>query len=307
MVITLKIVDYDVIDRNIKKIKETNDIVLVVKNNAYGFGLEKIVNIAISNNIKRFAVNNIEEAIKLRKLNKDIKILLFGYQNGNIKLIKEYNINPTINDINELNLYSNEKVECCLEIDCGMNRFGVKEFNECILCNPYITEIYTHLYKRSKHNKDIIEKIAYLAQKYDKYFHIGGSIAYEYTKYPIRIANMIYEDSELFYGNIVFIKEVRKNETLGYDGEYKAKKNVMIGICNIGYYNGLRRNYKGRVSINNKYHKIVGRICMNQMFILIDCSVKIGDKVIIFGENITKNEFLFHNNLSNYESLLLIK
>jgi alanine racemase len=100
---------------------------------------------------------------------------------------------------------------------------------------------------------------------------------------------------------------LKKNETIGYDGEYKAKKNILVGICNIGYYNGLRRNYKGRLSINDKYYRVIGRICMNQMFILIDYDVKIGDKVIIFGKNITKKEFLLHNNMSNYESFLLIR
>ena len=118
---------------------------------------------------------------------------------------------------------------------------------------------------------------------------------------------MIYKDCDSLIGNIVYIKKVYKNETVGYDGLYKFKKTSIIGICDIGYYNGVKRNYKGNVFINNKYYKIVGRICMNQMFILIDDDVKKGDIVNIFGKNISKSDFLYHNKMSNYESFLLIR
>ena len=46
---------------------------------------------------------------------------------------------------------------------------------------------------------------------------------------------------------------------------------------------------------------------MNQMFILIDDEVKKGDIVTIFGKNISKSDFLYHNKMSNYESFLLIR
>ena len=307
MVILVKIVDYDVIDKNIKNIKKTNEIILVVKNNAYGFGIENILKLALNNNINYFAVNDINEAIELRKLNANIDILLFGYQIEYIDLIKKYNILPTVSSIDEINKYTNENVKVSLEIDCGMNRFGIKEFNEEILKNSLIVEIYTHLYKETNKNYKIIEYISNLAHKYNKRFHIGGSIAYKYTSYPIRIAHMIYENSESLIGKIVYIKEINKKETVGYDGIFKAKKKQVIGICNIGYYNGIRRNYNGRVVINNKYYKIVGKICMNHMFIIVDCDVKIGDFVTIFGENLPKSEFLSHNVISNYESFLLIR
>lgn len=307
MVITLKIIDYDIIYDNIKKIRQTNEVILVVKNDAYGFNVDKIVKIALDNDINRFAVNSIDEGIVLRNLNKDISILLFGYQSLNIELIRKYNIIPTVNNIDELNFYTKEKINCALEIDSGMNRFGIKEFDEQILNNSYIIEIYTHLYKKTKDNFKVIEYIKILADKYNKYFHIGGSIAYEYTNYPIRIAYMIYENCDSLVGKIVYTKKVYKNETVGYDGLYKFKKTGIIGICNIGYYNGIKRKYNGRVMINNKYYKVVGKVCMNQMFILIDNTVNIDDDVIIFGKNMSKSEFLYHNKMSNYESFLLIR
>lgn len=305
--IFLRIIDYDIINSNIKDIKKTNEIILVVKNNAYGFGMDKIVSIAMNNGIKRFAVNDISEAIELRSISEDFSILLFGYQTTNIELIKKYSIIPTINDIDELNFYTKEEVKCALEIDCGMNRFGIKDFDENILNNNYIIEIYTHLYKKTKENTKLIEYIKYLSIKYNKNFHIGGSIAYEYTNYPIRIAYRIYENCDSLIGTITNIKVIKKNETVGYDGLFKAKKNELIGVCDIGYYNGLKRSYKGRVSINNKFYKIIGRLCMNQMFILINDDVKVGDIVTIFGKNISKSEFLHNNNISNYESFLLIR
>ena len=43
--------------------------------------------------------------------------------------------------------------------------------------------------------------------------------------------------------------------------------------------------------IHSIYYKIVGKVCMNQSFILIDNDVKIGDIVTFFGKKVSKNEF----------------
>lgn len=303
----MKIIDYNVIAKNIENIKKTNELILVLKNNAYGFGMENILNIGIKNNIYKYAVNTIDEAINLRKLNNDISILLFGYNINNLNDIKRYNIIPTINSVDELSVYIRNNIKCSLEIDVGMNRFGIKTFDEEILSNPLIIELYAHLYKDCDSNYNIVKNLINLAKRYNKNIHFGGSIAYKYTTYPIRIAHMIYDDSDELIGKIVYVKPVRKNDTVGYDGLYKVKDKGIIGICNIGYYNGIKRNYSGRVSINGKYYQIVGKICMNHMFILIDSNVNINDLVVVYGKNIAKNEFLHNNSISNYESFLLIR
>ena len=51
---------------------------------------------------------------------------------------------------------------------------------------------------------------------------------------------------------IIAIKDIKKGETVGYDGLWQAKKNTSIGIIPIGYSDGIPLNYgnKGYVLIN---------------------------------------------------------
>lgn len=304
--INLKRVDYKRIKENILRLKKDNELILVLKDNAYGFGVDKVFDVARACNIDRFAVNNIEEAIFLRLKDKDIEILLFGYQTNNIGFIKEYNILPSISTEEEFNLYKGHHIKMALKYDSGMNRFGFKRINEDMLLSPYITTIYTHLAKEDSGNYDIIDYVHGLALKYNKLVHVGGSIAYFYTSLPIRIGAAIYDGADSLYGNVVYVHEGKKGEEVGYEGSYTLEDDGYLAIVDVGYANGIRREFNGEVYSHGKRFRVIGKVCMNQLFVLVDSSIKIGDIVEFYGQNITKEEFLEKNIMSNYESFLLI-
>ena len=60
------------------------------------------------------------------------------------------------------------------------------------------------------------------------------------------------------------------------------------------------------VCINNNYFQIVGRVCMDQMMVKVDSSVKAGDIVEIFGENISLNQMAKELHTIPYEILVLL-
>ena len=83
------------------------------------------------------------------------------------------------------------------------------------------------------------------------------------------------------YSEVIQINEVT-NGTVGYNGAYKVNGKEKIAVVPIGYADGIIRKNTGRnVYINNKEFKIVGNICMDMLFIKVDDSVKVGDKVAI--------------------------
>ena len=101
---------------------------------------------------------------------------------------------------------------------------------------------------------------------------------------------------------IIEIKEIKKDETVGYDGKYKANKDEYIGIVPIGYADGIIRKNTGRfVYINNNKYKIVGNICMDMLLVLIDKTVKVNDTVEIIKDNQHINEIAEHLETINYE------
>ena len=101
---------------------------------------------------------------------------------------------------------------------------------------------------------------------------------------------------------IIEIKNIKKGETVGYDGNFKAKKDELIGIVPIGYADGIIRKNTGRyVYIKNKKYKIVGNVCMDMLFVLIDDTININDEVLIIKDNNHINEIAKHLDTINYE------
>lgn len=299
-------IDESIIIENINKIKKTNDIIMVLKDNAYGIGICRMINIAKKCNINFFAVKNIEEAILIKSLYNNSKVLLLGkIKTKEISKIIKYGIIPTINDYTDYLLFKENNIESHLEIDVGMNRFGIKNNYLAIINDTIISAIYVHIY--DKNALKYINFIEELGKRYNKKIHIGGSVAYGKTNETLRVGKILYENCFSMYGEIVNIKKAKELETVGYDGLYSLVKDSYIGICNIGYSNGLSVYNNSRVFINYKSYYVVGKTCMDQTFILVDETIKIGDKVEFIGKNIDINEFLLNNNMTFYEALLFLK
>ena len=74
---------------------------------------------------------------------------------------------------------------------------------------------------------------------------------------------------------ILQIKQLNKNEFVGYNQTYKTKKKLWIAIIGIGYGDGLKRilSNKGKVYLNNKKFNIIGRISMDSIIVDINKSM----------------------------------
>lgn len=85
---------------------------------------------------------------------------------------------------------------------------------------------------------------------------------------------------------VVEIKDVDKNEYIGYGLKYKTKRKCKVAIVPIGYADGLTLQNSGRcVLINDKPYKIVGSVNMKMLTVLVDNKVDINDEVVVIGDN----------------------
>ena len=82
---------------------------------------------------------------------------------------------------------------------------------------------------------------------------------------------------------------------------------MKYAVIDVGYYNGLPRNFKYRVFYNGKYYNSLGILCMNHMFIEADDNFIIDDYVEIIGDNCNILDIVNDNNYSLYELLLNLK
>ena len=284
----------------------------VVKADSYGHNDIATVKTIIDAGCNYLCVATLDEALTIRKEIKNIPILCLGIIDT--KYIKEcINNNITITISNLDYLYNikekSNKLKVHIKINTGMNRLGInnkEEFNkvyELIKERNYILEgIYTHIYNVNNKEDtlkqyDLFEKITSDINLKDiPIVHIGASEATEFypkKKYAngcrlgISMYGLVdYKDIEFkstfsLYSEVIQINEV-EDGTVGYNGSYKVNGKERIAVIPIGYADGIIRKNTGRnVYINNKPYPIVGNICMDMLFVKVDDSVKVGDKVAI--------------------------
>lgn len=91
-----------------------------------------------------------------------------------------------------------------------------------------------------------------------------------------------------FKSHVVFVKKIKKGESVGYGRTFIADQEKEIATVPIGYADGYPRalSNKGRVIVNGHYANIVGRICMDMFMIDVSgMDVSVGDEVILIGSD----------------------
>ena len=139
----------------IKKYPDYKYYIGMVKANAYGHGMY-VINEMINNGINYLAVSNLEEALDIRRFNKDIPVLCVEpIELDSIDVAIKNNVTITIHDIDyfkKINDQIKKKIKVHIKIDTGMNRLGIKdkdEFNEIVKLikendNIYLEGLFTH-------------------------------------------------------------------------------------------------------------------------------------------------------------------
>ena len=328
---TYELINLKKIENNVKTIinssKNYKYHIAVVKANCYGLGIKCIKSILLGG-ANYLAVSSLEEALKIRKLTNTRILVLEPIDIKYIDKAKQNNITLTISSLEYLERIKDKEFTCHLKINTGMNRLGISSREELNKVYKIIKEsniilegIYTHIYKSSdsiltekqfKRFENITKNInlnefeivhipnSETITNYKKKNYVNGCrmgiIMYGFDN------NLDLESVFTLKSRIIEIKHIKKDDTVGYDGNYKATKDELIGIVPIGYADGIIRRNTGRyVYINNNKYQIVGNICMDMLFVLIDKNVKLNDEVLIIKDNNHINEIAEYLSTINYE------
>lgn len=149
-------------------------------------------------------------------------------------------------------------------------------------------------------------------------YHIQGSygvlnypnLKYDYARVGIALYGLYSSNEHEMLCNIdlkhvmtlksrvELVRTLDVNEGIGYGLDFKADKKMKVAVICIGYADGIPRNLsnRGYVLINGRRASIVGRICMDQLF--VDVSemeeVKMGDEVVLIGENVSAMDMAYY-------------
>ena len=308
----------------------------VVKADCYGHNDIRVVKTIIDAGCNYLAVATLDEALEIRKEITDIPILCLGIIDIKyLDICIKNNITITVNNLEYLSKikFKDNRLKVHIKINTGMNRLGVnnkQEFNtmyNIIKESVYLEGIYTDIYDPCDNDKTLnqwnrFEEITSDIDLNDTLIvHVGASEATEYyekreyangCRLGISMYGLIdYKDMDFkstfsLYSEVIQINTVN-NETVGYNGNYKVNGTEKIAVVAIGYADGIIRKNTGRnVYINDKPYKIVGNICMDMLFVKVDDTVKVGDKVTIIKDIDHIKEIANHLDTITYEVICSI-
>ncbi|MBE6138605.1 MAG: alanine racemase [Firmicutes bacterium] len=342
----------------------------VVKGFAYGHGFN-IINTLINNGINYLAVSNLQEALEIRKINKEVPVLcLEPIDYEHLELCSINNITITVSSTRYAKLLETWplKLKIHIKIDSGMNRLGFdnsKDLESALKLlktnnNLTLEGIYTHMgtlgisdpywdrqleeFKRITQSTDLNEfKIIHIDRSATMMCHEKidfcngvrmGLALYGYNQFkkqPKSLKNKFKQIRKYFkikkynisktnteinlklkpamslITEVIEIKTVKKGEFIGYFGHVNNEPEIKVATASIGYADGIDLRATGApVFINGKRFKIIGTINMGMISIQVDNSIKPGDKVEIFGNNIKINETSSHVNTTIYETMTTI-
>lgn len=278
-----------------KKLNPQNTIFPVLKSNAYGHGLVEVARIVESQS-KLIIVDSYFEAETLRNNGIRTPLLIMGYvRSESISASSLPNILYTIGSLDSL--YSiKSKVKIHLKIDTGMNRQGIlpDELNSALefieknknielegICSHFADSDgqdpeFTRTQIKTWNNiiKEVRNKFQHIL-----YTHLSNTYGHKFIDeidtnssrlglglYGLaEIAGLELKPALEMKTIISSVKKIKSGDIVGYNGTFKADKDMIIGIIPVGYYEGIDRRLSNRgvVKIKNKFCLITGRVSMN--------------------------------------------
>ena len=264
----------------------------VLKDNAYGHGLEQMASMVSEYGIKHICVRNLEEANLAKKHNFE-SILVFY----DIPTTKDDSLIIAINSLRHLDLTPNgSRIE--LKFDSGMNRNGIlfSEIQDAVKIihekELILNGTFTHfccsdelndITREQEENflKAVDELKKYIS--YDFRIHCAnstGTLRVDMNKYDMaRVGLGIYGYLDLeeekylkpilsLYGERITTKQITKGDHVGYGScAFIAPKDMSVSNYDVGYADGLfRANTEKQRKIANGL-EILGRVSMDSFFV----------------------------------------
>ncbi|HET7812366.1 MAG TPA: alanine racemase [Steroidobacteraceae bacterium] len=106
---------------------------------------------------------------------------------------------------------------------------------------------------------------------------------------------------------VLTVREVKRGETVGYAGAWRAEKDSSIAILAAGYGDGLPRHLENGtpVLIGGARYPLVGRVSMDMIAVDVSGAPKVatGSRAIVWGEGLPVEEVARHADTIPYELL----
>jgi alanine racemase len=344
-------IDLDALAANWRKLEKTAvpaECAAVIKANAYGCGIAPVARALAKAGCKTFFVATAEEAAAARAaLPSAVIYVLNGLIQNNGEAYAKIDARPVIGDLNELAEWD---VFCrrtgwaggaAIHIDTGMQRLGLTISDAQGLIprinagDHGISLVMSHLTCAETLNHPMnARQLAAFREIASAFSGVPSSLS---NSSGIFLGNAFHFDmvrpGAALYGvnptpeadnpmqpvvdlkaRVVQIREVERGESVGYGGNWTARRPTRLAIVSAGYADGYFRAGSSNdgtrgadVMVAGKRCPVAGRISMDLMAVditdLEKNAVRRGHLVTLIGEGITVDELAHHFGTIGYEVL----
>ncbi len=311
-------------------LKDSTKLLCMIKAHSYGSDAKSMGVFLEGMGVDYFGVAYPDEGILLRESGIKAPILVMNCEESTFPSIIEYNLEPAIFSVTQLDKFITELIYRSVEnypihvkIETGMNRLGFAKKDIPVLIDVvksqpeiFIKSIYSHLAEADVTNS------AYTEQQINLFDAVSNDIQSNFTTKIIRhllnsdgIHNYTYAQFDMvrlgigmygvlgkdtlrnaikWYSTVSQVKTISAGNSVGYGRTFITDKEMKIAVIPLGYADGYRRALGqgvGGVYIGEQYCPTVGNVCMDMIMVDVsDINAKPGDKVEIIGNNYSMME-----------------
>lgn len=298
-------------------------LVAVVKADAYGHGIEHVV--PALGDVDAFAVATIDEAMQLRKLCQDQRIILLEgvFNEAELHLALSQKFDVVVHQKYQLALLDQLKDSDCLsvwlKVDTGMNRLGfeldfAKNAIESLIKSPAIVlHLMSHFAQSDQplamQTQQQIKSNDWIAQQGLPFSFSNTAAVLSGISQPqewVRVGLGLFgispiEDSMAsdyklrpvmnLQSRVIATKSIQKGQAVGYGAHFVAQKSMRLAIVGIGYADGYpwSQSQSTHVMLNGLPCPVVGRVSMDMLAIDVSAQPDTdpGDVVQLWGDGLS--------------------
>jgi len=309
-----------------RRVGERVTVIPVVKADAYGHGAASVARRLCAEGASVFAVAIFEEAVPLRRAGIAGEILLLNFSDPEqASLLQAYGLTPALYDLEHAARFARAAAALAaplrvhVKLDTGMGRLGVRpeeagafartlEGSRLVLAGAFAqlssaeqpeapaTAAQTRGLAAAVgalRGAGLDPGIVHLANSAGVLAHPGSH--FDAVRPGIALYGVppspVLDDAELepaltLETRVMSVRRFPPGAPLGYGGSFVTRRASTIAVLPIGYDDGLRRSFSGRVSvlIEGKEAPIVAAVSMDLTLVdATDCGAARGDRVVCLG------------------------
>jgi len=328
--------------RRVRALAPGAQVLAVVKANAYGHGLERVL--PALDDTDGLALVELDAALKLREGHYTRRILMLEgfFAESELPELAQKRLATVVHNSEQLRMLETailaRPLEVFIKVNTGMNRLGFRPTEVASVCKrlasaPSVAALRLMMhFARSDEDDGLAEALkefdaACMGLPYPRslansagvvrFSQVGGDFVrpgimlYGASPFPYDTAEMLgLQPVMTLRSALIAVQELKANESVGYGATYTASRPHRIGIIACGYADGYPRHAPNGtpVLVGGCKVRLAGRPSMDMLTVDLSDSPEagVGSPVVLWGEGLPVDDVASAASTVGYELLCAV-